>query len=272
MPKKGRMSNEERQFILDNAGMMSPAEIATKLDRTEEVVAHTLSTVVGTTKGTPEQMEVRKELRESVLWTELNKQFTKDEIAYFEERYAAIFSQFREDLMATEETQIFLLLKTEILINRNLADKQRMVHQLSQLEKMLDNFYRTHPKPEMMSDADKAYAINLNEQVTAVRGAQQSKTIEFVKLEEKHAALLKELKATREQRKKGVEQSKVGFIDVVKFLMSEENREQSGREYELLRMAALKERERLSHDHKYADGMVDKPLLTSDTIGVEDSE
>jgi hypothetical protein len=39
-----------------------------------------------------------------------------------------------------------------------------------------------------------------------------------------------------------------------------------GLEMEKMRLAMLKERDRLSAYHKYEDGAVDQPLLTPDTI------
>jgi hypothetical protein len=79
--------------------------------------------------------------------------------------------------------------------------------------------------------------------------------------------MLKDLKATREQRVKRLEDSKQTFVGWVRNLMSnQEVRHQLGVEMEKMRLAANAEAERLTEYHKYEDGQVDQPFLTPDSI------
>ena len=78
--------------------------------------------------------------------------------------------------------------------------------------------------------------------------------------------MLKDLKATREQRIKRLEDSKQTFIGWVRNLMSNpQTRSELGTEMEKMRLAVNKEQERLSEYHKYEDSLVDQPFLTPDT-------
>jgi hypothetical protein len=49
-------------------------------------------------------------------------------------------------------------------------------------------------------------------------------------------------------------------------LEDEELREKEGREMEILNLAVEKSKEILNSYHQYADGQVDKPFLTPDSV------
>ena len=79
--------------------------------------------------------------------------------------------------------------------------------------------------------------------------------------------MLKDLKATREQRIKRLEDSKQTFIGWVRNLMSNPDvRRQIGTDMEKMRLAMDAEKNRLSEYHKYEDGNLDQPFLTPDTV------
>jgi hypothetical protein len=180
-------------------------------------------------------------------------------------------TQFKEDCLASERTQVFLLLKTEVLINRNLAEKARVAGDIKKLEESLDAAYASFDSVSQMSDDEKAAAAALSEQLSAMRAGQHARTTEFVKLQEKHSDLVKQLKATRDQRLKRIESSKESFIELVKELMEEDNRNREGEQMELMRLAATKEAGRLGEYHEFLDGAVDRPLLNEDTVGATET-
>lgn len=271
MPRRGRMSREERAYIVENAEKQTPEQIAKSLDRTVEMVREFIKDNVGVApdKAAPGEITLRKELRATAEWVELQRQFTDGELRYFEEKYTSWLTQLKDNYTQSEETQIFLLLKNEILINRNLADKKRATGDMARMQTMLDDIYNKYPDGTEMSDSDKQLAANINEQLSATRAALSARTTELMNLQKCHSDLMKQLKATRDQRLNRVEASKDSFIEIIKDLMSEERRLKEGEHMELMRMAAEKEKERLSGYHTYADGNVDRPFLNSDTVGLE---
>jgi hypothetical protein len=268
------MSKEERVFIVEQAGKLSAEEIAKAIDRTVEMVKEFIKEHLGADaeKAAPVEIALRRDLRSSAEWTELHRQFTSAELKYFEERYTTWLSQFKDNVLPSEETQIFMLLKNEILINRNLADKQRATSDMARMQTMLDDIYARYSAGVEMSDADKQLAADLNEQLTASRAAMSVRTSEYIKLQEKHSDLMKQLKATRDQRMKHIESSKESFIEILKELLHEEKRTKEGEHMELMRMAAEKEKGRMATLHTYADGGVDRPFLNADTVELEDNE
>ena len=84
--------------------------------------------------------------------------------------------------------------------------------------------------------------------------------------------MLKDLKGTREQRIKAIEDSKQTFASLVKQIATDSDfRVQIGFDMEKMRLAAEKEKERLSDYYTYEDGMVDQPFLTPETLKQEDA-
>ena len=113
---------------------------------------------------------------------------------------------------------------------------------------------------------DKDYIFNLERQIAVLRSAQETLGRDYKDLQTKKAAMLKDLKATREQRIKRLEDSKQTFIGWVRNLMSNpQTRAELGTEMEKMRLAVNKEEERLTEYHKYEDSLVDQPFLTPDT-------
>ena len=79
--------------------------------------------------------------------------------------------------------------------------------------------------------------------------------------------MYKDLKATREQRIEKLENNKQTLASLVnKILRDPDFYEQEGKALEKMRMAMEQEKERLSDYHEYADGTVDQPFLTPETI------
>ena len=79
--------------------------------------------------------------------------------------------------------------------------------------------------------------------------------------------MLKDLKGTREQRIKAIEDSKMTFASLVKKIATSPNyRTNMGVEMEKMRLAMEIEKERLSDYVQYEDGIVDQPFLTPETL------
>jgi hypothetical protein len=79
--------------------------------------------------------------------------------------------------------------------------------------------------------------------------------------------MLREMKGTREQRIKRLEDSKQSFISWIANLMQDpETMKRYGIEMEKMRLAMVKEQGRLSEFHRYEDDTIDQPFLTPDTV------
>ena len=93
---------------------------------------------------------------------------------------------------------------------------------------------------------------------------------DYKDLQSRKATMLKDLKGTREQRVRAIEDSKFTFASLVKKIATDpQYRNELGIEMEKMRLAMENEKERLSEYMSFNDGQVDQPFLTSETAKEE---
>ena len=257
--RKGRLSNDETQFITDNVDNMGPEEIATALDRDPASIAMFIKRKLRL--GLSEEEEVAYSLEDRPYWSELKQQFTTEELELVKYHWSRIIAQFRDDVFPTEEMQVVDVIKIEMLMNRSLKQNKETIDQINLLEKLL-----IQERDVELEHRDRDYIMNLERQAATLRASQESLNRDYRDLQTKKSAMLKEMKGTREQRIKRLEDSKQSFTGWVAHLMQNPNIvKQYGLEMEKMKMAMNKEKERLSAFHKYDDGQVDQPFLTPET-------
>ncbi|NBP00561.1 MAG: hypothetical protein EBU90_10635 [Proteobacteria bacterium] len=258
--RKGRISKEEERFISKSIDHMTIEDMAKELDRDvyslEQFVKRKLK------HGLSVEEEVAFSLEDRPYWIELKTQFTEDELELFKYHWSRIIAQFKDDVLPTEELQVIDVIKLEILMNRCLKSNKDNIALLTTYDELL----RTERSLEK-DQQDQDYIINIERQSASVRASQESLNRDYRELQAKKASMLREMKGTREQRIKRLEDSKQSFTSWVAHLIQDpETMKQYGIEMEKMRLAMLKERERLSAYHKYDDGIVDQPFLTPDTV------
>ena len=260
--KKGRFTKTEQEFIRNNHREMSNLDIATHLDRDPISIQSYIKEKIGNNTLDDREIEALHDLQSRPFWKDLEKQFSEEELQSLLYHWSRIITQFRDDVLPTEELQIIDAIKLEILMNRALIGQQTNMRSIGEYEELV-----TVEKSKSLEIQDKDYIYNLERQIAVCRAAQDSLTREYKDLQTKKASMLKDLKATREQRIKRLEDSKQTFIGWVRNLMSNpETRQQLGTDMEKMRLAMEAEKKRLSEYHKYEDGNIDQPFLTPDTV------
>jgi hypothetical protein len=258
--KKGRLSKEEIRFISNNIDNLTVDDIAKKLDRDVESIDSFVKRKLK--RGLSLEEEAAFELEDRPYWIELENQFTSEELELFKYHWTRIIAQFKDDVFPTEELQVVDVIKLEILMNRCLKSNKDNLNEMSLLEKLIRD-ERALEKDQR----DQDYLMNLERQMAALRASQESLNRDYRELQTKKAAMLREMKGTREQRIKRLEDSKQSFTSWIASLIQDpEKMKRYGIEMEKMRLAMLKEKERLSAFHKYEDGIIDQPFLTPDTI------
>jgi len=258
--KTGRLSKEEKRTIDRIAPSVTVEDIAKKLDRSvdsvEKYIKENLRIGITATEAAGYELEDRP------YWIELRQQFTSDELELFKYHWSRIISQFKDDVFPTEELQVVDVIKLEILMNRCLKGNKENIEQISTYEAMIGD-ERSRDKDQQDTD----YIINLERQVASLRASQESLNRDYRELQAKKSAMLREMKGTREQRIKRLEESKQSFTSWVAAMMQDPERmKRYGIQMEKMKAAMKKEEERLSSFHTYEDGTVDQPFLTPDTI------
>jgi hypothetical protein len=258
--KKGRFSVEEMDFIEKNYEIKTAAEIALELDRDSESVDLYIKRKF---KVGISDIEVAAfELEERAYWPELTLQFSQDELKLFQYHWTRIISQFKDDVIPTEELQVVDLIKLELLMNRCLKSSKSSIEQISSLE-ALAQLERARDIDQQDRDA----ILNIERQIASYRASQESINRDYRELQVKKSSMLKEMRATREQRVKRLEDSKQSFTGWIIHLMTDvEATKKYGLEMEKMRLAMLNEKKKLQEYHKYEDGVVDQPLLTPETV------
>lgn len=258
--KKGRISKEEERIIGRLINHVTVEDIAKQLDRDVESVDNFVKRKFQV--GLSNEEAAAYSLESRPYWVELESQFTTSELELFKYHWSRIISQFKDDVFPTEELQVVDVIKLEILMNRCLKSNKDNLNEMTTLEKMLAD-ERAVDKDQRDHD----YVLNLERQLASLRASQEALNRDYRELQTKKAAILREMKGTREQRIKRLEDSKQSFTSWVAHLMQDpETLKRYGIEMEKMRLAMMKERERLSAFHQYEDGQIDQPFLTPDTV------
>ena len=260
--KKGRFSVDEMSFIEAQAEVLSPDQIAEKLDRDPASIRDWIEKNVGFSASQKKEAAVANELKAKPYYRELSNQFSAEELEMFEFHFKKMWSQFKDDVFHTEEMQIIDTIKLEILMNRILKSQMDNQQEVLVNERLVQD-----EKARDKDQRDMDLIINMERQIAILRASQETLSKDYKDLQARKATMLKDLKGTREQRIKAIEDSKLTFAALVKKIATDPSyRNYIGIEMEKMRLATEKEKERLSEYSNYEDGIVDQPFLTSETV------
>jgi hypothetical protein len=265
--KRGQLSLEEEKFIRDQYGSLTIEDIANQLNRNIDPIKRYIKENNLTTVNNSEELRdneiLKQKLHSKTFWPEIKRQFDEDsgELQYFEDTWVGLIKQFREDVLPAEELQIKQFITIDILINRSMKERKRHIAETEKLQKQVDKEYE---KPEDQRDIPKL--ANLETQLSFARNSISNYTNEYTKLLNEQQKISKDLKATREQRIKRIEDGKSSWVGLIRMLEDEEIREKEGKQMEILALATNKAKDHLYQYHTYQDNVVDKPFLTSESV------
>ncbi len=253
--KKGRLSKTEMQFITESAEVMTVESIAEKLERDPVSISEFIKRNLQI--GVSDEEDAAFTLKKRPYWRELKLQFTENELDLFQYHWTNIIMQFKDNVIHTEELQVIDLIKLELLMNRSLKLSKSSNDQIEQLEERIRIERALDPEIAQIEQV-----LNMERQVASLKASQESMTKDYRELQTKKNSMLKEMRATREQRVKDIEESKQTFVGFLKHLISNPDVVKGyGMEMEKMRLAMEAERVRLSAYHTYEDGQIDQPFL-----------
>jgi hypothetical protein len=269
--KRGQLSLDEEQYIRENFGSLSVEQIASSLNRSTAPVQRYITEnkllISDSDKSTQEFL--KQKLHSKTFWPEITRQFDDDngERAYFEDTWIGLIKQFREDVLPAEELQIKQFITIDILINRSMKERKRHIAETDKLQKLVDKEYE-----KVETDRDIPKLANMETQLSFARNSIANYTNEYTKLLNEQQKISKDLKATREQRIKRIEDGKSSWTGLIRMLEDETIREKEGREMEILSLATEKSKSKLQEYHTYEDNIIDKPFLTPESVLEENNE
>ncbi len=264
--KRGKLSLDEEKFIRENYGHLDIDEISEHLNRSTAPIKKYIeqNNVFANSEEAKDYETIRQKLHAKSFWNEIRNQFDEEtgELEYFESTWINLIKQFREDVLPAEELQIKQFITIDILINRSMKERKRHIKETEKLQKKVDDEYAL---PE--DQRDTARLTSLETQLSFARNSIANYTNEYTKLLNEQQKISKDLKATREQRIKRIEDGKSSWIGLIRMLEDEDIREREGKEMEILKHATDTFKDKLTEYHEYEDGVVDRPFLTpEDTI------
>ena len=209
--KKGRFSVDEMSFIEAQAEVLSPDQIAEKLDRDPASIRDWIEKNIGFSASQKKEAAVANELKAKPYYRELSNQFSAEELEMFEFHFKKMWSQFKDDVFHTEEMQIIDTIKLEILMNRILKSQMDNQQEVLMNERLVQD-----EKARDKDQRDMDLIINMERQIAILRASQETLSKDYKDLQARKATMLKDLKGTREQRIKAIEDSKLTFASLVK--------------------------------------------------------
>lgn len=267
MASAGRLSNKHKKFIADNAGMMTDDEIAKEIGKTEAMVTKyrvfTLGKGDDLTDSQSFAAKIRCALHAEPHWPLYQSLYTAPEIIYFENKWVEYFTQFRDDVWATEKMQIVNMIDLEISKMRVSKEEKTFITEIAAVQHEI-NRQLEHPieirDNNLLSDC-MGQKISLG---LALKNSRDEKNGLLMRID----AIVKMLKGTRDQRIAYLEKAGAGFMGLLSRMVDPKFRDEEGREMELIRRAVAMEKRRLGEYHEYEDGSIDRPLLSDATIKI----
>jgi len=260
--KPGRWTNEQIKFMKDNIGTMSIEDMARQLEKNPITVRKYCVERLGMSEDAKIAIAAKFDIKKSPIWDEMKEQLSEQELDAFMYHWQNLMVQFKHDALATERQQMVEVVRLEILINR-------VMRKLKDTDIMLKDTRDEirQEKEQDFSMQDQAKIARLEMLVSSLYTAHQTLAKEYQELLQRKQAILKEIRGTREQRIKRIEDSKETIQTWMSSILdSPEHRKNLGLEMKKQQLALYKELERLSEYHTYEDGTVEQPITNADTL------
>ena len=265
--KTGRLSKSEISFIDSNLDKMSDEEIASRLDRSVDAIVQRRA-VVPQTNINSEMQEYVAQLHEKHFWGTVKKSLLQEEISIFENSWAALFSQFsNQGVTATDEIMMKDVIIEDILLHRALEQKRNILEEIKLNEKILADERLMDP-----DDRDADLMTNTLRTIVQLRGTSEAYTKEINEIKKTKDGKFKDLKATRNERLKTVEESGKNIFALIKVLDENKNRENEGKMTSLMQAASASKREEMEQEIVFADGEIDRVWLVPEKELDEEQE
>lgn len=256
--KNGPLTQEEKEFIRMNADSMDAIEIGNHLSRNPTTVRNFINSM-DMSGDSGDILNLRK--RED--WNMIKGQFSDEEIVLFEWHWNKMVQQFQEELKHSESLQVLSGIRHEILGNRALTDQRRIMLQVNETEAKLQ-------KERDKATPDYAKIDSLEKLAANLAQVLDLNNKEYRECNDKLTKVIKDLKASREQRLARTEESSKSIAVLIRRLLEDRSLQKSFGDYGAkMRLAMEGEYWRLGSVMKYADGMYDRPLLNTDTLKIE---
>lgn len=257
-PNKGKPTEYERKFVAENREKMSVKEMAQALNRRSSFIYKLVQSIAAIGANTASALDERSaivaQLKKKNFFKLLGSQLTPQEVKFFIEEWTNTVQQFSGDLLPTEESELKDLIMTDIMKNRLFAENKNLLDQRNLSDAELRQLVQT--------SAPRHEQAKLKAEIGAMGSQINANNKSIKELTERATKLRDSLSASRRQRVDAISNAKIDMTQLLKVLQDRETRERAAREMVLLRQAKNKALKKYSEEVVYADGKVDKPVIT----------
>jgi len=257
--KKGRWTDEDREWLKKNANRLKDGELAAHLNRSVESIKEAKNRL-GFKKT---RLDFEQKFEQSHQWQLLNEELNPEEIDFFTAEFSHLIGQFQGDILPIEENQLFMVVKVGVMMHRNMKDKKTAQEQLLKASKMYQDLLRNIQGAATEDEKDRLE--KLRNHIAGIETANKVRTTEWTSLSKTYQDLLKDLKVTRNQRLEKAT-GKNTMLDILKHLDDRKNRDKEAEFLEIAKKGRNKEFKKLTSYHTYADGEMEKPILSVESI------
>jgi hypothetical protein len=188
-----------------------------------------------------------------------------EDLKYFVDLWVRYMLDFGDSVKFAEEIALNNLISVEIKKNDIYKMMTKNKIELQRLQALLQSEY-----DKAIDIRDVAAIVKLEKQVGFNKSADGTYIKAYESMLSQHDKYTKQLKAAREQRDNLTEDASKTWSAYLRLLESAKERERIGQDMELKRLAAQKKKKKLAELHEYADGEVDRPLLSHETVDEND--
>ena len=272
--KRGALSNEDKIFIRKNIRKLDLADIAEQLNRKPAPIRKFIDQEkigpdydIAKVDVEKSQNEIIHALRKRPFYKDLRDQLSQNEMRSFEEAWV-LFQVDLGDILASEELDLKELILLDIL-------KSRLLHE-SKIATDERNEARDKLRIEMklpQEDRDRELIRQYKQTIADSQNYLSTFNKDLNALIDKSNKIKNALQQTRAQRTENLDKAEVNYKSFLKLLQEKEHRERAAREQEIMVAAQKKEEKKLAGLYKFADGVIDRVILSSETVvDEEDSE
>lgn len=213
------------------------------------------------------EIEDRYNIRRKPYWLNLKKSFTENELKLFVYDWKKIINQFQNEVLPTEELQILDLIKTGIEQLRAEKERKNCLERSDYYERELEKLRRKKFDDPEEANRNEREIARMEKMYLMVQTSYKEYGNRVTECLQNKSKLMAELKATRAERLKKIENSNVNFTSWLQLIYTDrEKAREMSIELEKMRLASQQALKDFSEYHKYIDGHVDQPILTPETI------
>ena len=271
--KWGRISDEEGRFIERTLPLSSYKDVALQLNRKPETVRKWAQRNGISTDKISRKKTVIEDIKRDKFFQQLDEMLTEDEIVLSHSIYLEMCQQFGNDIKYSERQEIIDYCIVTCQLNRELRKEKTIDEDMFKLNKEKAKLKQKKDSKDDEDDLEDEWLEQIDEIDYAIADMKEERKetkIRQDKLMERKDKLLNSMNASRKNRANQLTDAAKNFVALTEYLQKNpEYRRDLGLQIEKMRLAIHAEWFRLSEIHKYADGVYDYPVFSSETVAKE---